>query len=240
MSKALHIQAAEYIRSRILSGQYPLGSQIPTENELAALLGISRPTVRQALDSLSNEGYLQRIKGKGTFVTQPKVIHESTTFLTGYREESRKHGHTLRTVVLELVLERASDQVAAALELPTNSKVTRLTRLRYLEGYNQNAPVVYTVLYVPHRLFPDMETVDFTDASFYEVLASRGLEVKHASRRLEVVPTPQDVASELKISPFEPAIFISSCGRMESKVPVEYTESYYPAGSSSFLIEIHR
>ncbi|HIY28389.1 MAG TPA: UTRA domain-containing protein, partial [Firmicutes bacterium] len=82
--------------------------------------------------------------------------------------------------------------------------------------------------------------VDFTDASFYDILASRGLEVKHASRRLEVVPTPQDIASELKISPFEPAIFISSCGRMESKVPVEYTESYYPAGSSSFLIEIHR
>ena len=79
MSKALHIQAAEYIRSRILSGQYPLGSQIPTENELAALLGISRPTVRQALDSLSNEGYLQRIKGKGDFCDpaqgNPRIYH---------------------------------------------------------------------------------------------------------------------------------------------------------------------
>ena len=77
--------------------------------------------------------------------------------------------------------------------------------------------------------------MDFTDASFYDILASRGLEVKHAARRLEVVPTPQDIASELKISPFEPAIFISSCGRMESKVPVEYTESLLSGGKQQFF-----
>ena len=65
-------------------------------------------------------------------------------------------------------------------------------------------------------------------------------EVRHASRKLEVVPTPPDIAASLRISPFEPAVFITSCGRTASMTPVEYAESYYPAGSSSFLIEIHR
>ena len=75
MGKALHEQAAEYIRARILSGEYAVGSQIPTENELCALLGVSRPTLRQALDTLTREGLIVRIKGKGTFAAEPKVVH---------------------------------------------------------------------------------------------------------------------------------------------------------------------
>lgn len=90
MGKALHEQAAEYIRARILSGEYAVGSQIPTENELCALLGVSRPTLRQALDTLTREGLIVRIKGKGTFAAEPKVVHESTRFVTGYRAESEK------------------------------------------------------------------------------------------------------------------------------------------------------
>ncbi len=240
MSKALHMQVSEYIRSRIESGEYAIGSQIPTENELASLLSVSRPTVRQALDRLANDGYLVRIKGRGTFVAQPKVVHESTTFITGYRAESEKNHRKVRTRVLDLRVLRPTEQVAQMLEIPISEKVTRLVRLRYLENYNNNAPVVYTILYVPCHLFPDMCRIDFTDTSFYEILHNRGLDVRQAQRKLEVVPPPQEVSSELEISPFEPTIFITSCGRLESGEPVEYTESYYPAGSSSFMIEIHR
>lgn len=240
MSQTLHVQVSEYIRTRIESGEYPIGSQIPTENELAQLLGVSRPTVRQALDNLAHNGYLSRVKGKGTFVTQPKVVHESTRFLISYREESQKNNRILRTKVLELQVEPAQEHIAEALKLPVGAKVTRLTRLRYLEHYNNEAPVVYTTLYVPYKLFPDMCEIDFTDASFYEVLTSRNLAVKHAFRKLEVVPSPTEVTAGLGISPFEPVIFITSKGHTESMIPVEYAESYYPAGSSSFLIEIHR
>lgn len=239
MGKALHEQAAEYIRARILSGEYAVGSQIPTENELCALLGVSRPTLRQALDTLTREGLIVRIKGKGTFAVEPKVVHESTRFVTGYRAESEKNHRTVRTRVLYIGQERAAEPVAHALELPLGARVTRLVRLRHLEGYHNNAPVVYTTVYVPHKLFADMDQLDFTDLSFYAVLSERHLEVRHASRQLEVVPPPEEVAARLEISPFEPAIYITSVGRMASGRPIEYTESYYPAGSSRFLIEVH-
>ena len=167
MAQALHEQAAEYIRGRIQSGEYPIGGQIPTENELCTLLGVSRPTLRQALDTLAREGWLMRVKGRGTFVTEPKVAHESTRFVTGYRAESTKNHRTLRTRVLDLGVERATEEAARALQLTAGAKVTRLVRLRHLEGYRNNAPVVYTTLYVPHKLFPDMAQLDFTDLSFY-------------------------------------------------------------------------
>ena len=96
---------------------------------------------------------------------------------------------------------KASSQVADALKLHANAQVTRLTRVRHLEHVNENAPVVYTTVYVPHQLFPEMSQLDFTDASLYEALDARGLAVAHASRRLEVTMPPAEIAVDLKISP---------------------------------------
>lgn len=234
-----YIQIAEQLRSRIAGGQYPVGSRIPTENELAQSLGVSRPTVRHALDLLTSEERLVRIKGSGTFVAQPKLVHESTSFVTGYREESRKKNRTLHTKVICLCTEKAGERVRESLHLSANEMVTRLTRTRHLENMYDNAPVVYTTVYVPLRLFPDMSRLDFTEISFYDALNSRNLSVVHASRRLEIVMPPAEVTAELAITPFEPAAYITSCGSTKDRLVVEYTESYYPASRSSFQIEIN-
>ena len=239
MAQSLYVQVAEHIRERIASGEYPVGSQIPTENELAEQLNVSRPTVRQALDTLAREGRLTRVKGSGTFVTEPKLIHEYTSFVTGYREESRKKHRILRTKVISIQVEKAEERVADALKLKANEWVTRLSRIRHLENVNANAPVVYTTVYVPYKLFPEMSELDFTDASLYEALDNRDLSVTDASRRLEVVMPPADVAAGLGINLFEPTVYITSLGYTRNGQLVEYSESYYPASRSSFQIEIH-
>ncbi len=238
--QARYIQIAEQLRGQIADGQYPLGGRIPTENELADSLGVSRPTVRQALDLLAREGRLVRVKGSGTFVAQPKLVHESTSFVTGYREESRKKKRILRTRVVCIQTEKAGERIGDALKIGAGDLVTRLVRIRHLENLYSNAPVVYTTLYVPLKLFPEMPDLDFTDTSFYEALDSRGLSVVHASRKLEVAMPPAEVAAGLGITPFEPAAFIVSQGYTRAGQIIEYTESYYPASRSSFRIEINR
>lgn len=240
MEQALYLRIAEWIRERIASGEYPLGSRIPTENELAVQLSVSRPTVRQALDVLAREGRLSRVKGSGTFVCAPKLIHESTSFVTGYREESRKKHRILKTNVVYLGVEKSDDQVAEALKIKPGQPVTRLTRIRHLENVNGNAPVVYTTVYIPCKFFPDMDTLDFTDLSLYDLLDQRGLSVVHASRRLEVVMPSDEIAAGLSISSFEPTVLIRSQGMLGTGQVIEYSISYYPASRSSFRIEIQR
>ncbi len=239
MSQPLYAQVAQYVRMRIESGEYAQGSRIPPEHELAKLLRVSRPTVRQALAALAREGYLLRVKGSGTFAALPKVEHQSTTFLTGYREESAKNHRVLRTRVLFLGVERAGEAVSQALGIRPGERVTRLTRLRWLENLYGNAPVVHTTVFVPTSLFPGMAQMDFTDASFYEALAARDLMVCHASRRLEVMPPEAEIANLLCISLYEPVVCITSTGCTQAMTPVEYCKSYYPASRSSFLIETH-
>ena len=239
MSQPLYVQVAAYIRERIDSGHYPESARIPTENELARLLQVSRPTVRQALASLAREGYLVRVKGSGTFAALPKVMHQSTTFLTGYREESEKNHRTMHTRVLHLGVERATESIIQALSLHSGERVTRLTRLRHLEGLYGNAPVVHTTVCVRTARFPGMAQMDFSSISFYDALAARNLAVSHASRRLEVMLPQGDIANLLEISMYEPVVCVTSTGWTQGMTPVEYCISYYPASRSSFLIETH-
>ncbi len=240
MAQALYQQIVRELRRRMASGEYPVGSRIPPETQLVQQLGASRPTVRQALALLEQEGRLVRVKGSGTFVAEPKLVHESTSFLTGYREESRKKHRVVHTRVLGLQTLPATPTVAAALQLSTGAPVVQLTRCRQLENMYAGAPVVYTTVWVPLQLFPDMPRLDLTDASFYEALDKRGLSVVHASRRLEVLMPPPEAAQALDISAFEPAVFIASKGYLADGRPIEYSESYYPASRSSFLIEVDR
>lgn len=239
MPENLYKRAYEALRGQIERGEYHPGDRLPAENELAASMGISRATLRHALDRLEGDGLINRIRGSGSYVTQPKLLHGSTSFIAGYRREAEQIGRSLRTEVLELGVQPAG-KLGERLSLPANARVTRLVRRRWIEGFNDGRPVVYTTVYVPYAIFPDMCGQDFTDASLYDMLESRALKVCHASRVLEVRVPGDDIAAALQLGPFEPAIYVDSVGLDARGRRVEYAQSYYPAGSSRFLIEIDR
>ena len=240
MTQPLYKKIEKELYGKIKSGEYPLDSQIPTENELAQQLGVSRPTVRQALDSLTRHGYLTRVKGKGTFVTEPKVLHDTCRFLMSYQTESKYKGVSLRTQVIENVIAHPPGHVAQSLDLLPNEKVVKLTRLRWLEDYHNGAPVVYTTVYVPLKLFPDMTEIDFTTRSFYDVLEERGMGAVSNVKKLEVVPSTGKLADVLKTNRYEPLVLISALGRTAEEMPIGYSESYYPSSRNSFQIRVHR
>lgn len=236
----LHTKVQRYILDQIESGTLKPDDQIPTEMELMQLLGVSRPTVRQALTKLTEQGYLLRVKGKGSFVKEPKLLHRSMEMIASYRQESESRGLHIQTEVLLLEEQRASETVAGRLHLKAGGKVGVLTRLRRLDGRHDNHPVVLTTVYVPLQKFPDFLLNDFSCLSFYEYLEQKGLAVTHASRMLDVTHISEAETKLLEISPFEPVIRVVSVGLSANGLPVEYTESLYPAGSSSFQIEIDR
>ena len=157
-------------RTLIMSGVLRNMDKFPSEHMLQNKFGYSRQTVRNALDRLEQDGLIARVKGSGTYVTEPKIQHESTRFVIGYQEESRERHNHLHTSVLALQKEKPGKLAAKALGLAEGERVTRMVRLRWLEGMYNGCPIVYTTVYVPVRLFPEMEEQNFTDASFYEML----------------------------------------------------------------------
>src|SRR3954465_1336658 len=135
----------EQIRQQVIQliQQLGVGEAIPSERKLSTDLGVSRLTLRAALDELVREGYLVRRHGSGTFVGEPKIAQQLT--LTSFSEDMRRRGMVpdSRTVSLENV--HAGPRVARALSISPDAHVFRIRRLRLADG----APIAPQPPHVP-------------------------------------------------------------------------------------------
>src|SRR6185312_7285549 len=118
----------------IATGRLAPGDRLPTEQDLAEWLGVSRMTLRHALAELAQRGLVTRSVGRGgTFVAEPKV-EQDLTVLAGFSEQLRRHGLVAGARVLAAAEIRASAAAAAALEINVGAPVYEVRRLRLAGG----------------------------------------------------------------------------------------------------------
>src|SRR2546425_4060516 len=121
-------------RQRVLEliDQLQVGEAIPSERRLSTDLGISRLTLRAALDDLVRDGYLERRHGSGTFVSEPKIAQQLT--LTSFSEDMRRRGMTPGSRTIELQTVSAGATLGRALNISPDTRVVRMQRLRLADG----------------------------------------------------------------------------------------------------------
>jgi GntR family transcriptional regulator len=153
------------ILEKLIDAELHPGDPIPSERELVSRLEVSRVTIRQAIADLVEAGGLERVHGKGTYVTGPQV--DSRLHLTSFSHEMRDRGLVPATVVLSAAEEHAADDVAYALRIRPNRPVIRVERLRTADG----TPMAYEVGYYPSALFPGL--LDRELGALYDVFASQ-------------------------------------------------------------------
>src|SRR5215469_12161772 len=131
----VHGQIEEWLSEAIATGRLAPGDRLPTEQDLAAWLGVSRMTLRHALAELAQRGLVIRTVGRsgGTFVAEPKLEQDLTT-LAGFSEQLRRHGLVAGARVLAASELRASVAAAAALEIAIGEPVYEVRRLRLADG----------------------------------------------------------------------------------------------------------
>lgn len=238
----LYLEVEEYIKQLIESEQLKDGDCLPTETDLAQQFKISRPTVRQAMSNLVNQGYVTRVRGKGSFVTKPKILQESTRFIESYNVEMSKKGLIPRTIVLDMALETPTSFIADKLNLKPKDKIIRLKRLRYAvaNGKTQERPVLLTEVFIPQHLIPNLIDYDFESFSMYEVFEQNGIYLKKVRREIEARLCESDVADILEVKDNSAVQFITSTGYLEDGTVIEYSQSIYPAERNKFVVEIIR
>ncbi|MFQ8600079.1 MAG: GntR family transcriptional regulator [Oscillospiraceae bacterium] len=236
----LYSQIENYILDDIKSGKLTEGDMIPPETVLSKDFNVSRPTVRQALNNLVNEGYLVRIKGKGSFVTKPKIIQESTKFIESYNAEMKKKGLIPKTLVLSMDIVEPNEMIKIKLNLKDNEKAIKLKRLRFVVSDKEEKPVLLTTVYIPYKLFPNLIMYDFEKHSLYDVLDQNNLSVRKVIREIEARGADSLTSKLLEINEGFPVHFINSIGFLESGEIIEYSESIYPSDRNKFVIEIVR
>lgn len=223
---------------KIKSKEWEPGYMIPTEKELCEQFQVSRPTMRSALSILVNQGYLERVKGKGSFVSSPKVLEEATVFRESFSRGLIERGMEVQTEVLEQRVMEADETVADALMIQPGDEVLKLVRLRYVKGSFETGPIVYNISYLPGQM-DFIQKSNFEAESLTDVLNRNGVKRRHLEKNINAILMEGKIARILGVPENSLGILITSiCWGEDRSQVIEYTLSYYPADRNSFVLKI--
>lgn len=234
----LYYQLKQQLFAMIESAQLKEGDMLPPENELSELLKVSRPTVRQALGELVNEGYLRRYKGKGTYVARGKVDERFLSKLESFDREMQKKGMSPHTQVLSLERVAENPQAAEQLTLPADTPLIRLRRLRFAD----DIPLVCVETFLSFRHYPKLLEVDYARHSLYYSLEQLyGLRVNRVTRVIEAVNIKKREALLLQVPTGQASFLVKTQAYADgSEQPVEYSVAYYRGDLNKFHVELFK
>jgi len=224
-----YLRLAGAIAARIAAGDLAPGDALPPERRLAELHGVSRVTVRRALEKLAADGLIEPRHGSGTFVTQR--MRQPLSTLTGFSEDVRARGMVPGATTLDLGTGIATPEEAIGLGLRPGRPVTRITRLRTANGMPL---AIETTALVPEAV-PDPAAIE---GSLYDLLSSRGLRPVRATQRLTAVALDRHEADLLEVPPGSPGLGIVRVGYLADGRPIEYTRSTYRGDRWDFVAEL--
>jgi len=213
-------QVESLIRQRILQGEWPAGSQIPSEDRLCELFRVSRITLRHAMRNLETAGLLQREHGRGTFVRSATLV-AGARGLTSFTAEMVAMGLTAGARILRQEMLPASARVAAALENEEGEPVVCIRRLRLGDGH----PIGVQEANLRLDRFPGLLDADLGGGSLYEHLAAKyGVTPLEAAEVYRVAPASADDARLLGLTVGAPAFVVERI-TTDARGPYEFTVS---------------
>lgn len=208
-----------------------------TENEICELLGISRTTVRLAMNELLDEGLIVRFRGKGSYIAEDKIRRKLDS-MYNFTESMLEQGVSPSSRVLSAGIVPADNSAREKLELSDHQKmVFQLTRLRCGNG----APLLLETTRIPVELCSGIEKTDFSNSSLYNVLKMRfGLDLYHAVETLEAIVINNKVSFLLQCDKKNmPGYKIERQSYLRSGQIFEYTTSVTRADRCSFRIDLY-
>ncbi len=232
-----YIQLMDLLKEKIQQKKWTPGEQIPCENDLCGTYGISRTVVRQALRELELEGAITRRKGKGTFITEPKINEGLVQKLTGFYQDMVERGLKPVTRVLHQNVVKANEKVARYLNIRPDTEVIDIQRLRFIG----DEPIQLVTTYIPYQIFPPLATVDLTNRSLYEFLEKEGgIFLTRGRRYIEAVLASGPEAALLGIERGAPLLMLDSVSYTEDGLPVEYYHALHRGDRSRFEVDLVR
>ena len=202
--------------------QLEVGEAIPSERQLSADLGVSRLTLRAALDDLAREGYVVRRRGAGTFVGEPKIAQELT--MTSFTDDMRRRGLRPSSRTLELRVSPAGARLGRLLHVSPSEPVVIASRLRLADGESMAIETVH----VRETHIPGLTAGDLEEKSFYELLRDRyGIVVVGGTQTIEPTVTDEDESAALGVPLHSPAFRFERVTHSDTGEIVEFVESIY-------------
>ncbi|CCI84847.1 GntR family transcriptional regulator [Lactobacillus pasteurii] len=234
MPTAKYIQVAQEIKKRIKSGQYHPDELLPDQETLAKEFGVSRLTVKKAIDGLERKGLVYKQSGLGTYVSAPIPIKSKTdtpaNFFMGLDTEMGKGRVTSQ--VLHFTVEFPSPEIQKNLSLKKNEPVYDIIRLRLLDG----EPFVIEHTFMPLKTVPDLDEEILSKSVYHYIHHDLNLKFGRAYRRI-LASKPDDLDKKfLHAAPDDPMLELEQLVWLTNGTPVEYSYSRSRYDSRSYTV----
>lgn len=230
-------QLKQRITEEIKANGLQPGDRVPGDHELCREYEVSRTVVRQALAELETEGVLERIKGRGTFVSHQKTAESLVQSLTGLYEDVAARGGHLRSEVRRLEVEPADEATAQDLEIELGTPVVVVDRLRFVN----DEPWALTITHIPARLVPGLVDFDLREVSLYAVMESEfGLRLVRGRRSVEAAVASLQLGRTLGISKGAAVLLLRSVSTGVDGRPLEAFVAFHRGDRSRFEVELLR
>jgi GntR family transcriptional regulator len=231
------VRTAKYhsIRDEILDliAELDVGDALPPERTLAPQFGVSRMTLRRAVEELIREGRLQRRHGSGTFVAEPKIAQGLA--VTSFSEDMRQRGAVPSSRILGVDEVHAGARLGRVLEISPGDMVVKVLRLRLAD----DAPMALETLHVPRAVAPDLDADSLTGRSFYELLEDRyGLVLDGGVQTIEATVTDETESEFLEVPVHSPAFLFERTSRATDGRVVEFVRSVYRGDRYKFRVDL--
>jgi GntR family transcriptional regulator len=211
------------------------GGRLPTERELSGRFDVARDTLRRCLQSLENEGLLERKQGIGTFVVARPVVKEAK--LMSFSEEMRQRGLTPSSKLLSTSIILAGAKLAQRLKLIPGSAVLEVRRLRLAN----DEPIALETSYLAQSRVPNFDASALANGSLYALLGKEyGLNICYASQQIQATVLNEQEAEWLRVPPFSPALVVKRTTVLNTGEFIEYAKSLYRADRYRLELNVTR
>jgi GntR family transcriptional regulator len=231
----LYLQLYEILKKKIESNEWALGSQIPTEEELCRMFGVSRVTVRTAVLELVRHGYLKRQQGKGTYIYK-NIVSEGLTMLTNMRELLLEDGLKFRTDVLARTVMMPHEDLDTKLNISKDKHIIYIKRLRLVEGM----PILLQESYIPYHICPLLLEEQIEQESLFDLFEKKyGIKITRTKNYIDAAHLNVEEARLLEMSEGTCTVILNQ-HFYSAETLVIYTRSVKRAENFPFFIEFER
>ncbi|MDR1854152.1 MAG: GntR family transcriptional regulator [Azoarcus sp.] len=232
----LYAQIKEDLRDRILDGDYSAHSQLPSESNLMGAYGVSRITVRQALNELEKEQLIFKVPGKGTFVSPLKPPLQLVR-LQGFAEAMSGMGVEVYNRLLSALPVNADATMAARLQVPEGSPLTEFRRIRYA----RQEPVSLDVTYVRRSLGARLAREDLVNRDIFLIIENDyETPLGHADLSINAINADNTLASLLSIPVGAPVLRMERLTWSKAGQPIDFEYLFYRGDSFRYQTRAER
>ncbi len=231
-SGPLYLQLQRRIAEAIASGRLVPGDSLPAERDMAVMTGLSRVTVRNAIQALVASGQLVQRRGSGTFVAQKvERLEQALSLLTSFTEDMARRGKSVDSQWISRRIDAPAPEEVMALGLGGDERVARLERVRRSDG----VPLAIERASIPASVLPAPEAVE---GSLYLALERLGSRPVRAVQRISAANLGPRDAELLGVTPGVAGLKIERIGYLASGRVVEFTRSLYRGDAYDFAVEL--